>query len=142
VYAANGHQFWLNLAIASAIAGSAGAVVAALPGFVDAAFGIPRASKAKPTAIAHGACNVVALGLFIATALTYVSHWNGPSASATLGLALSSAGVVLTMVAGVLGSRLMQTYHVGIQLTARQAEDEPVVQQVPTLRVMSHRKAS
>jgi uncharacterized membrane protein len=141
-YAANGHQFWLNAAIGLSIAGAAVAIFTALPGLVDLAFGIPRASQAKKVGVAHGMCNVLALGLFIAAAVSYVSHWNGPPAGATLGLALSAAGVFLTVVAGELGWMLVQTYHVGIELTMRQEEDEPVVQQAPVMHVVSHRRAS
>ena len=47
VYAANGHQFWLNLAIALSIAGAGSAVLAAIPGFVDLTFGVPRRSQTK-----------------------------------------------------------------------------------------------
>jgi uncharacterized membrane protein len=73
-YAANGHQFWLNAAIGLSIAGAAVAIFTALPGLVDLAFGIPRASQAKKVGVAHGMCNVLALGLFIAAAVSYVSH--------------------------------------------------------------------
>ncbi len=142
VYAANGHQFWLNLAIALSVTGAGGAVLAALPGFVDLVFGVPRASQAKRVGLAHGMCNVVALGLFIAAALSYVGNWNGPSTDVTLGLALAAAGVAVTLVAGALGWMMVQTYHVGVQLTPRQAEDEFAVQQVPALHLVPHRRAS
>ena len=142
VYAANGTQFWLNLAIALSIAGAGGALLAALPGLVDLLFGIPRSSQAKIVGLTHGALNVTALGLFIASALSYVGNWNGPPTSATLGLALSAAGVAVTVVAGALGWMLVQTYHVGIRLTPRQADDEPVVQQAPALTLVRHRQAS
>lgn len=143
VYAANGHQFWLNAAIALSVVGAGGAILAAVPGLVDLLFGIPRASRAKLVGLAHGSCNVVALGLFIACAVIYVGNWNGPATSATLGLALSAAGVAVTVVAGALGWMLVQTYHIGINLTVRQAEDELSVQQAPTtLRLVRHRHAS
>ena len=142
VYAANGHQFWLNLAIALSVAGAGGAVLAALPGFIDLMFGIPRASQAKRAGLAHGAANVTALGLFVAAAVSYVGNWNGPPAGTTLGLALSAAGVLMTVVAGALGWTLVQTYHVGIQLTPRQAEDETNVQKLPALHLVPRQRAS
>jgi uncharacterized membrane protein len=142
VYTANGHQFWLNLAIALSVGGAGGALLAALPGFIDLMFGIPRASQAKRVGLAHGAANVVALGLFVAAALSYVGDWNGPPASTVLGLALSAAGVLMTVTAGVFGWMLVQTYHVGIQLTTRQAEDEANVQQLPALHLVARQRAS
>jgi len=142
VYSANGNQFWLNLAIALTIVGVGSAILAALPGFVDLAFGVPRRSGAKLTGVVHAACNLSALGLFLAVLPYYVSHWNGPPADATLGLALSSAGVAVTLVAGTLGWRLVQRYHVGILLTTNQELDESAVQSArPSLHLL-HRKSA
>ncbi|MGH9104373.1 MAG: DUF2231 domain-containing protein [Acidimicrobiales bacterium] len=142
VYTANAHQFWLNAAIALSIVGAGGAVLAALPGFIDLVFGVPRGSQAKVAGFAHGALNVTALGLFIAASVIYVGNWNGPPTGSTLGLALSAAGVAVTFSAGALGWMLVQTYHVGIRLTHRQEEDETSVQQAPALTVVRHRRAS
>lgn len=143
IYAANSHQFWLNLAIALSIVGAGTAAIAALPGIVDLLFGIPRGSQAKTVGLAHGALNSTALGLFIAASVIYVGNWNGPPTDATLGLALSAAGVAVTVAAGALGWMLVQTYHVGIRLTVRQTEDEAAVQQAPALTlVRHHRRAS
>lgn len=128
VYSANGHQFWLNLAIALNVIGVGSAILAALPGFIDAAFGVPRRSAAKRTAIAHGLTNVCVLGLFLAILPYYTTHWNGPAADATLGLVLSSIGVLLTLMAGLAGWRLVQTFHVGIHMTPNQERDEFAVQ--------------
>ncbi|TSE00614.1 DUF2231 domain-containing protein [Skermania sp. ID1734] len=142
VYAANGHQFWLNLAIAGAIAGSGSAIVAALPGMIDWLFGIPRQSQAKILGLTHGGLNVTALGLFIATAVLYVGNWNGPSADATLGLALTAAGVAVTIAAGALGWTLVQTFHVGVSLTDEQRRDEDIVHMHTCRMRMPHRRAS
>jgi uncharacterized membrane protein len=127
VYAGTGHRFWLNAAIASAVMGAGSALAAALPGIIDLATGVPRDSDAKPIGILHGLCNVTALGLMIAAALTYAGNWNGPPADATLGLALSAAAVAVTLVAGILGATLVQRYHVGVRLSAAQAEGEPAI---------------
>ncbi|MGH3166850.1 MAG: DUF2231 domain-containing protein, partial [Trebonia sp.] len=72
VYAANGHLFWLNLAIALSVVGVGGAVLAAGPGLADWAFGIPRDSAAKMVGLAHAGLNVTALGLFAAVIGEYV----------------------------------------------------------------------
>jgi uncharacterized membrane protein len=47
VYAANGHQFWLNLAIALSVVGVDSALLAALSGLADWAFGLPMDSAAS-----------------------------------------------------------------------------------------------
>jgi uncharacterized membrane protein len=128
VYAANGHQFWLNLAIALNIAGVCSAVLAALPGLADWALGVPRDSAAKKIGLAHAGFNLAALGLFLATVATYGNHWNGPPASATLGLVLSAIGVSLTIAAGFLGWMLVQGYHVGVHLAPEQERADSTVQ--------------
>ena len=131
VYAANGHLFWLNLAIALSVAGMGGAVLAAVPGLVDWAFGVPRDSAAKMIGLAHAALNVTALGLFAAVIAVYVTNWNGPAAGATPGIVLSAIGVAVTVAAGFLGWTMVQDYHVGIQLAPEQEIAEPAVQHHP-----------
>lgn len=133
-YAATGHQTWLNFAIALNIAGVGGALLAALPGLADWAFGIPRGSAAKTVGLAHAALNVVALALFAICLGAYASHWNGPAKDATLGLALAAAGVACTISAGFLGWMLVQNYHVGVTLTTMQEGDETTVQSARLLR--------
>ena len=58
VYAANGNKSRANLAIALNIAGSGTALLAALPGIADLAFGIPRRSPAKAIGIARMAVSM------------------------------------------------------------------------------------
>jgi hypothetical protein len=60
VYAATGHQFWLNLAIALNLIGVCAAALAAVPGLADWAFGIPRDSAAKRVGMIHAGLNVAA----------------------------------------------------------------------------------
>ncbi len=141
VYAANGQQFWLNFAIAMNIAGVGGALLAALPGFADWAFGIPRKSQAKQVGLAHAGLNVVSLALFAISLGFYASHWNGPAKDATLGLALAAAGVLCTICAGFLGWMLVQTYHIGVTLTRTQELDESAVQTTRRLRTHHGRAA-
>lgn len=128
VYAANGHLFWLNLAIALSIVGVGGAVLAAVPGLADWAFDIPRDSAAKMIGLAHAALNVTARGLSAAVIAVYVPHWNGPAVGVTLGIVLSAIGVAVTVAAGFLGWTLVQDYHVGIQLAPEQELAGPAVQ--------------
>ncbi|MEV5942225.1 DUF2231 domain-containing protein [Streptomyces sp. NPDC051994] len=141
VYAANGQQFWLNFAIALNIAGVGGALLAALPGFADLAFDIPRTSAAKSVGLAHAGLNVAALALFAITLAVYASHWDGPARSATLGLALSAAGVAITIGAGFLGWMLVQNYHMGVRLTPTQERDELAVQNARLFRLHHDRAA-
>ena len=131
VYAANGHLFWLNLAIALNIVGVVSAALAALPGLVDWAFGIPRDSAAKKTGLVHAALNVTALGLFLASVAVYGGNWNGPAISAIPGVVLAAIGLAATAAAGFFGWSLVQDYHVGVRLAPEQEPAEQVVQHTP-----------
>jgi uncharacterized membrane protein len=133
VYAATGQLFWLNFTIAMNIAGVGGALLAALPGFADWLLGIPRGSGAKTLGLAHAGLNVVALALFAISLGMYAGHWNGPARGAGPGLGLAAAGLLCTVAAGYLGWSLVQSFHVGVQLTPVQERDEFVVQNVRPL---------
>lgn len=128
VYVANGHVFWLNLGTALSVVGAGTAVLAALPGFIDWAFGVPGSSGAKVVGAIHAVLNLLAAGLVAAAAYSYIRDFNGPLVDGTLGLALTAAAVALTLAAGALGWTMVQTYHVGVQLTRAQASDEISVQ--------------
>src|SRR5438094_292196 len=61
VYASSMDPFWLHLATVANWAGVVMGAVAAVPGFVDWAMGIPRSSPAKRTGLIHMALNVTTL---------------------------------------------------------------------------------
>lgn len=125
IYAANPELFWLKLAIAVNVAGVVMALVAAIPGFVDWAMGVPNQTRAKRTGLFHMTLNLVALGLFIATFFIYFTNWNGPAeVTAVPGIVLSAVGVVLTVAAGFQGWILIQDHHVGVRLSRGQEQIE------------------
>ena len=129
IYAATGGMFWLKLAIALNVAGVGMAVVAALPGFIDWAFGIPRKTGAKKDGIKHALLNVGALGFFAVALAIYVGHWNGPATSAAAGVVLAAIGWLLTLAAGWYGWTLVQGWHVGVSLHESQVRSEPTLQE-------------
>lgn len=121
VYAVTNDLFWLNLGIAVNLAGVVMAAVAAVPGFVDWAVGIPRDAKAKRIGLIHMSLNVGSLVLFLINLLVYFDNWNGPKVGAATGIILSLIGVGLTVAAGFFGWSLVQDHHVGVRLTGEQA---------------------
>jgi uncharacterized membrane protein len=135
LYAIKGEQFWLNFAITMNYVAVFGAVLAALPGFIDWALGIPRDSSAKQVGLGHMGLNVASLTLFAINLGVYGSHWDGPSRSASLGVTLSAIGVGCTILAGFLGWMLVQNFHVGVTLSRVQETDEPAVQHARPLRM-------
>ena len=123
IFAATSDLFWLRFTIAVNVAGVVMAAIAAIPGFIDWAFGIPRETEAKSTGWKHMLFNVFSLALFTTAAIVYAGKWDGPaSTSPTLGLILSGIGVLSTITAGFYGWMLVQTHHVGVDMTDKQAE--------------------
>ncbi len=126
IKAAGRGPFWIKLAIATNIVGVGMALVAAIPGFIDWATGIPRGIPAKATGLRHMLFNVAALGLFGATLALYVSHWNGPfKVNVWPGIILSALGVLCTIAAGLFGWTLVQDHHVGVNMTSDHAAFRP-----------------
>ena len=121
VYGVNPDLFWLKLTIAVNAAAVVMAVVAAVPGFIDWATGIPSGTPAKLTGRIHMGLNVTALVLFIISFFAYYRYWNGPAdAGASLGIVLTAIGVALTVAGGFQGWILIQNHHVGVTLTPDQ----------------------
>ena len=123
IYAVAGSLFWLQLTIALNVAAVVMALLAAIPGFIDWAVGVPNGTPAKRTGLIHMVLNVAALALFIISFFAYYTYWSGPAGvNATLGIVLTGIGVVLTVAAGFQGWSLVQEHHVGVNLTPEQQE--------------------
>jgi len=126
VYAASQDPFWARLANIVNWAGVIMAGVAAVPGLIDWAMGIPRQSAAKRTGLSHMVLNVSALLVFFVNGIAYSGHVLPP---ASTGIVLSAIGVALTLPAGFLGWNLVQEHHVGVHLSAEQERLEPAKSQ-------------
>lgn len=126
-YLATRDPFWWRTAIISNAAGVVLALIAAVPGFVDWARGIPRKTAAKQTGAKHMILNMSALALF-AINLFVQRHTFGAYTELTgapiAAVVLTGMGLLLTLGAGWLGWRLVQTHHVGIKLSAEQMRYE------------------
>jgi uncharacterized membrane protein len=114
-------QFWLRAGIAANVAGVVMAVLAALPGLLDWALGIPSQHPAKATGLRHMICNVAALILFIVALIVEAGKWSATQPSAVAPLILSLIGVILTIAAGFYGWTLIQDHHVGIAESTAEA---------------------
>jgi uncharacterized membrane protein len=126
VYAASADPFWFRVARVANWSGVVTALVAAVPGFIDWAIGIPRQSAAKGTGVLHMALNVIALLVFFANGIVYSGSWDVRPPGAETGVMLSAIGVLFTLPAGFLGWNLVQDHHVGVRLTPEQERLEPM----------------
>lgn len=124
IYAANGNGFWFKVAVAANVAGVIMAAVAALPGFIDWAVGIPSGSPAKGHGLTHMLLNVTALVLFVINAIIHVPQWDSTHPDNTWAIILAVLGVFLTIGADFFGWTMIQTDHVGVELTPDQARLE------------------
>lgn len=120
VYAASGEAGWWQIALRANVAGVITAIVAAVPGFVDWATGIPPRTQAKSTGRLHMLANVGALLIFTTNLIAHRNLWEASRPDPGGAIVLSALGLLLTGVAGFLGFTLVQTHHVGIELTDEQ----------------------
>ncbi|HVV82984.1 MAG TPA: DUF2231 domain-containing protein [Kofleriaceae bacterium] len=127
VYKAGGEPFWFRVGLVADIAGVAMGLIAAIPGSVDLFTSVPLESPARATGIQHALFNIAALALFAVSAGVMWSGWHDAIApglfglDATAPLVLSVIGLVCTGVAGVLGWKLVQTHHIGVDDSHRAA---------------------
>jgi uncharacterized membrane protein len=119
IYAANKDPFFFKAAVAANLAGVVMAAITALPGFIDWAVGIPSGTPAKSHGLTHMLLNVTALLLFVINAILHTGSWTNPSGEAS-GIILALLGVLCTVGAGYFGWTMIQTDHVGVELTPEQ----------------------
>jgi uncharacterized membrane protein len=119
IYAANKDPFFFKAAVAANLAGVVMAAITALPGFIDWAVGIPSGVPAKSHGLTHMLLNVTALVLFVINAIIHTGSWTNPSGEAS-GIILALLGVLCTVGAGYFGWTMIQTDHVGVELSAEQ----------------------
>ena len=117
--------FWFRVGVYANVAGVVTAAVAAIPGFIDWAFGVPAGTPAKATGMLHMLANLTALVVFAVNAFLIWDQRFAPNPEVGQALALSGIGVVLTGIAGFLGWMMVQTHHVGVDLTPEQRRYEP-----------------
>lgn len=122
IFAAGGDLFWFRVAVVANIGGVIMAAVAALPGFIDWALGIPAGSPAKSHGLSHMILNVIALVLFIINAVAHASQWTAAHPDKVWGLVLAVVGVLCTIGAGFFGWTMIQDDHVGIAFSPEQAQ--------------------
>ena len=128
VFDANSDPFWYHLGAWTSLAAVVMGAVAALPGVVDL-FSIPRSTRARMVALAHGGLNVVTLVLFVIATVIMWRDWSAPTGllDGRGPLVLAAIGTASLLGAGALGWTLVQTYHVGL------VENEVLIAEAPIM---------
>jgi uncharacterized membrane protein/nitrite reductase/ring-hydroxylating ferredoxin subunit len=93
-----------------AIAGIAGALLAAIPGIIDYFYTVPPKSSAKKRATRHGIINL--LNVFLFCFAFFYRH--GEQANSFIVIATEGLGIVLLSVAGWLGGTLVHRNQIGV----------------------------
>jgi uncharacterized membrane protein len=137
IFAINGEPFWYRLAYVANVAGVVTAAVAAIPGFIDWAVGIPERTAAKRDGAIHMMFNALALLMFGINVAGSAGGWREGDPGVGPELTLSALGVVFTLCAGWFGWRMVQTHHAGITPSAPPAVNAPTLYEAPR-----HRSAS
>jgi uncharacterized membrane protein len=107
IYRASGNEVWASVAYYSMAGGIIGAILAAVPGFVD--FFALKPSGVKKIALWHMLLNVFALILF---SINLVLRTGAPEAGAPF--ILSIIGVLFILVAGWLGGQMVYVHGLAV----------------------------
>ncbi|XGC81803.1 DUF2231 domain-containing protein [Bdellovibrio bacteriovorus] len=122
VYAtASSDIFWYNLAYFCNYAGVAMAFIAAIPGFVDWAVGIPNNTVAKKDGMIHMTLNLITLGLFAINAIVIRGTWNLGADSVATPITLTGLGTITLLCAGFYGWKMVSEHKVGVMMSKEQA---------------------
>ncbi|WII73321.1 DUF2231 domain-containing protein [Bdellovibrio sp. 22V] len=127
--------FWFKLAYFCNFAGVVTALVAAIPGFIDWAFGIPRDTLAKKDGMIHMTLNLITLGIFATNAIMISGQWETGITGVGMSVVLTACGCITLMFAGFYGWKMVGQHKVGVLMTAEQEriqdryenEEEPPV---------------
>jgi len=112
--------FWYKLGMFANYAAITTALITAVPGFIDWAFGVPNYSSAKKRGLIHMGLNLTILALYIGNAFYLNGTWDSPVASLTVPISLSSIGVLLLVGAAYFGWEMISRNKVGIEMSPEQ----------------------
>lgn len=110
IYRAGGSDAWASAAYYTMAGGIIGAVIAALPGFVD--YFTMKPSRTKSIATRHMLVNVIALILFI---IDLATRTGNPDATGPF--VLSVIGVLLIIYSGWLGGHMVYVHGMAVDET-------------------------
>lgn len=115
-------SFWYKLGFFSNVAAVISALVAAIPGFIDWAVGVPNKTQAKRDGLIHMVLNLLTLAFFSVNLLLISGTWESPMFSLGVPLVLTGVGCLILMGAGFYGWVMVGTHKVGVSMTEAQEE--------------------
>lgn len=112
--------FWYKLGYFSNYAAIVTALIAAVPGFIDWAIGIPNQTAAKKRGLIHMSLNLITLALFIGNAFLLEGTWDTGQASLGTSIFLTAIGCLLLLGVGWYGWEMISKDKVGVDMTSEQ----------------------
>ena len=117
IYAINGDFFWFRVAFMANCVAVIMSAVAVLPGLIDW-LAIPELTDAKTTGLKHMVANVFTLGFFTANGAVMFTELDEPHPPAGSHVMLTLFGFFVMLYAGFKGWKMVQTHHVGVDMSA------------------------
>lgn len=106
---------WSTVAFYSMVGGLIGALLAAVPGFIDYFFYQGGTPPVKPIAQTHMAINLAAVVLYVINIWLRVNDPTNINSITSIPVLLSIVGVALLFVSGWLGGQMVHVYGVGVE---------------------------
>jgi len=114
VYLSTGDVTWAQTAFWTIVAGLIGALVAAIPGFIDW-LGIPKDTRAKRVGLLHMVLNLVVVALFALSVLLRTRHEIGTYTAATwIDMVPGWIAIALAVISSWLGGELVERLGIGV----------------------------
>lgn len=122
IYHAGSHNlFWKGVAFYTIVGGVVGALLAAIPGFIDyISLTNPRVKRIATT---HLILNLIVVALFL---FNLGIRYNASPDSETFGVVLSIIAIVFMAVSGWLGGSLVYVHGVGVKTPASKEQQKRV----------------
>jgi len=118
IYHVGSHNLiWKDIAFYTMAGGIVGALLAAIPGFIDYLSLTDR--KVKRIATTHMVLNLIVVAMFL---FNLGIRYSGSSDADMFGVALSVVGIAVLSLSGWLGGSLVFEHHVGVSPTREQRE--------------------
>lgn len=112
--------FWFKLAYFSNYAAIGTALLAAVPGFIDWAFGIPKGTAAKKHGLIHMSLNLTTLGIYAINGYLIWGTWDAPTIGIGTNLVLTAIGSIILAGAAYYGWMMIGYHKVGVDLSEEQ----------------------
>ena len=122
IYHVGSHNlFWKGVAFYTMLGGVVGALLAAVPGFID--YLSIRDRRLKRIATAHMVLNIIVLAVFV---FNLGIRFNGAPDSELLGVILSVVGIAVLAASGWLGGSLVYVHGVAVEPLKSHEEERRV----------------